>query len=72
MIYYVALPFVRSENGGLVQGEAVECPHSSAVLRHADAMYRSGAVPTLASIIINSRPSLQNVSRSRSGLIWSG
>lgn len=43
MIYYVALPFVRLENGGLVPREAVECPHSSAVLRRADAMYRSEA-----------------------------
>jgi hypothetical protein len=43
MIYYVALAFVRLENGGLVPGEAVECPHSSAVLRRADAMYRSEA-----------------------------
>ena len=41
MIYYVALPFMRLENGGLVPGEAVECPHSSAVLRRADAMCRS-------------------------------
>jgi hypothetical protein len=41
MIYYVALPFVRLENGGLVPGEAVECPRSSAVLRRADAMYRN-------------------------------
>jgi len=43
MIYYVALPFVRLENGGLVPGEAVECPHSSAVLRRADAMFRNEA-----------------------------
>ena len=43
MIYYVALPFVRLESGGLVPGEAVECPHSSAVLRRADAMYRNQA-----------------------------
>jgi hypothetical protein len=41
MIYYLALPFVRLENGGLVPGEAVECPHSSAVLRRADAMSRN-------------------------------
>jgi hypothetical protein len=41
MIYHVALPFVRLENGGLVPGEAVECPHSSAVLRRADAMSRN-------------------------------
>jgi hypothetical protein len=37
-IHYTALPFLRSENGGLVPGEAVECPHLSAVIRHADAM----------------------------------
>ena len=43
MIYYVALPFVRLENGGLVPGEAVDCPHSSAVIRRADAMYRKDA-----------------------------
>jgi hypothetical protein len=43
MIYYVALPFVRLENGGLAPGEAVECPHSSAVLRRADTMYRNEA-----------------------------
>ena len=42
-IYYTALPFVRLENGGLSPGEAVECPHSSAVIRRADAMVRNGA-----------------------------
>jgi hypothetical protein len=43
MVYYTALPFVRLENGGLVPGEAVECPHSSAVMQRADAMVRDGA-----------------------------
>ena len=43
VIYYTALPFVRLENGGLVAGEAVECPHSSAVIRRADAMLRNEA-----------------------------
>jgi hypothetical protein len=43
VIYYTALPFVRLENGGLVPGEAVECPHSSAVMQRADAMVRNGA-----------------------------
>ena len=43
VIYYTALPFVRLENGGLVPGEAVECPHSSAVMRRADAMVLNGA-----------------------------
>jgi hypothetical protein len=40
-ISYTALPFVRLENGGLVPGEAVECAHSSAVIRCADAMSRN-------------------------------
>jgi len=43
VIYYAALPFVRLENGGLVPGEAVECPHSSAVIRRADAMVHNEA-----------------------------
>ena len=43
MIHYVALPFLRLENGGLVPGEAVDCPHSSAVIQRADAMYRKDA-----------------------------
>jgi hypothetical protein len=43
VIYYTALPFVRLENGGLAPGEAVECPHSSAVIRRADAMFRNEA-----------------------------
>jgi len=37
------LPFVRLENGGPAPGEAVECPHLSAVIRHADAMSRNEA-----------------------------
>ena len=43
VIYYTALPFVRLGNGGLVPGEAVECPHSSAVIQRADAMSRNEA-----------------------------
>ena len=47
MIYYVALPFVRVEEG-LAPGEAVECPHSSAAIRRAEALAardeNSGAV----------------------------
>jgi hypothetical protein len=43
VIHYTALPFVRLENGGLTPGEAVECPHSSAVIQRADAMFRSEA-----------------------------
>ncbi len=36
--YYVALPFVRLENGGLAPGQAVDCPHSAAAIRRAEAM----------------------------------
>src|SRR5215468_11500602 len=39
--YYVALPFVRLENGGLAPGQAVECPHSSAAIRCAGALSHS-------------------------------
>lgn len=42
-IHYTALPFVRLENGGVAPGEAVECPHLSAVIRHANAMSRNEA-----------------------------
>lgn len=59
MIYYVALPFVRVE-GGLAPGDAVECPHSAAAIRRAEAMAakeanagpsrsRGRALPTWAS-----------------------
>jgi len=37
------LPFVRLENGGLAPGQAVDCPHSSAVIRRADALSRNEA-----------------------------
>jgi len=43
VISYAALPFMRLENGGLAPGEAVEFPHSSAVIRRADAMCRNEA-----------------------------
>jgi len=43
VISYAALPFVRLESGGLAPGEAVACPHSSAVIRRADAMFRNAA-----------------------------
>ena len=41
MTYYVALPFVRLENGSLAPGQAVECPDSAAAIRRADAISRS-------------------------------
>ena len=36
MVYYVALPFVRVEEG-LAPG-TVECPHSAAAIRRAEAL----------------------------------
>jgi hypothetical protein len=39
--YFVALPFVRLENGGLAPGQAVECAHSAAAIHRAEAMARS-------------------------------
>jgi hypothetical protein len=39
--YYVALPFVRLENGGLAPGQTVECAHSASAIHRADAMSRS-------------------------------
>lgn len=40
MIYYVALPFTRVDDGGLAPGEAVECQHPVAAIRRADALAR--------------------------------
>ena len=41
MVYYMALPFARTD-GGFTPGEAVECPHAAAV-RRAEAMsHRDG------------------------------
>lgn len=40
--YYVALPFVRSEEG-IVPGQAQEMPSESAAVRRAEAMSRDAA-----------------------------
>jgi len=37
MVYYVALPFIRVEDG-LAPGEAVECPSGAAAIRRAQVM----------------------------------
>ena len=42
-IYFTALPFMRLENGSLAPGDAIECPHVSAVMRRADALVRNEA-----------------------------
>jgi hypothetical protein len=42
-IYFTALPFVRLENGSLAPGDAIECPHVSAVMRRADSLVRNEA-----------------------------
>jgi hypothetical protein len=61
VIYYAALPFVRLENGGLVPGEAVECAHSSAVMRRADAMVRNGANAGAVALARIESPDLGNL-----------
>ena len=38
MVYFVALPFTRVDEGGLAPGEAIECPSESAAVRRAEAM----------------------------------
>ena len=60
-IYYTALPFVRLENGGLIPGEAVGCPHSSAVLRRADAMYRNEANAGAVALALIDSPDLDDL-----------
>lgn len=42
MTYYVALPFVRTEEG-VAPGEAQEMPSESAAIRRAEAMARDAA-----------------------------
>lgn len=39
VIYYVALPFTRIDDG-LAPGQAVECPNGAAAIRRAEAMSR--------------------------------
>ena len=39
IIYYVALPFVRIDEG-LAPAEPVECPHAAAAVRRAEVMSR--------------------------------
>ena len=40
MIYYVAMPFLPAEGGGLAPGQPMECPSESAAIRRAEAMSR--------------------------------
>jgi hypothetical protein len=61
VIYYAALPFVRLEDGGLARGEAVECSHSSAVIRRADAMFRDEANAGAVALARIDNPDLDNV-----------
>jgi hypothetical protein len=62
-IYYTALPFVRLENGNLAPGEAAECPHSSAVIRRADAMSRNEANAGAVALAYIESPSLGELER---------
>jgi hypothetical protein len=61
VIYYAALPFVRLEDGSLALGEAVECPHSSAVIRRADAMFHDRANVGAVALARIDDPDLYNV-----------
>jgi hypothetical protein len=61
VIYYAALPFVRLQDGGLAPGEAVECSHSSAVIRRADAMFRDKANAGAVALARIDSPDLDNV-----------
>ncbi|MBO0757470.1 MAG: hypothetical protein J2P54_16585 [Bradyrhizobiaceae bacterium] len=61
VIYYAAMPFVRLEDGGLAPGVAVECSHSSAVIRRADAMFRDEANAGAVALARIDNPDLDNV-----------
>ncbi len=43
LTYYVALPFVRSEDGSAAAGQALECQSEQQALSRADAMARDPA-----------------------------
>jgi hypothetical protein len=43
MVYYVAMPFMPAEGGGLAPGQAVECPSEGAAIRRAEVMSRHEA-----------------------------
>jgi hypothetical protein len=45
--YYVALPFVRDDEGTLSAGEAVECPNPATAIQRASAMV-TGTVGAVA------------------------
>jgi hypothetical protein len=62
-IHYTALPFARLENGGLVPGESVECPHLSAVIRRADAMVHNEANAGAVALAHIDSPGLADVER---------
>jgi hypothetical protein len=39
--YYVVLPFIRLEDGGLAPGQAVDCPSLATALQRAQALSRA-------------------------------
>lgn len=57
MIYFVALPFTRIEDG-LAPGEAVECPNSTAAIRRAQAMASNEAIAGAVAFSRNGDPNL--------------
>jgi hypothetical protein len=40
VIYYVAMPFMPAEGGGLAPGQPMECPSEGAAIRRAEIMSR--------------------------------
>jgi hypothetical protein len=59
--YYVALPFVRTEDG-VAPGEAQEMPNESAAIRRAEAMARDSSNARCACV--------QTLGRSGNGKFW--
>jgi hypothetical protein len=43
VIYYVAMPFMPADGGGLAPGQPMECPSEGAAIRRAEAMSRQEA-----------------------------
>ncbi|MFL9827859.1 hypothetical protein [Rhodoplanes sp. SY1] len=56
MIYFVALPFTRVDDGGLALGEAVECPNAASAVRRADALARRAPYDLNVGSVAFSRP----------------
>jgi len=55
LTYYVALPFIRADDGAMVPGEAIECPNAETAILQAEFLSQAaGNVGTIA--FTNVRP----------------